>query len=1321
MNNNPIPIDEDGLFLATGRTAVRSVLRQAGAELLVADRGARAILARATGLAMTGKRVSVILEGQALDEALPGLVDAVKRGIPMVIHLICDCHAAYHRLAETGAFAVFARDAQQAVDLTLVAHNVSELALVPAIVAQDGPETADAPQSLRLPDKQLIARLLGDMGSEVQPPSPAQDFLFGRTRARIPRWFDPDHAVASGWTMTSADRAAALAGRRLFYADHLEAIARHCMDLVATATGRPLAFFSNDHISHARVVLVAQGAALAVAEATAADLRTSHGWKAGVLGLTSLRPLSSKDIRKCLEKARVVAVLECPAGAIAEGPLYRELVTLAPPTALVYPAWRDAGLNLSASQIAALFRTAREGAGDRAFLGLNATAATSTYPKQEMVFQTLRRDYPQLDQSVLSGGEPVDTAPQDAIRLVLFGEKNVLTDSALLAVAEGLSQRSGRCLRSAVRTVGAGLKVATLTSCVASFEDPGAGDPAEMVLVTRLDLPFNPALRLKPGGRLVIASLEDAETIAALVPDSWRSLLVRRGGKAVLFAGTAAELIAAAPALAFSDELFVLPLDQVPLVDPGTGAPPSLLPETRSQQDYGSLPRFWGEVLQPRVADAFGPVPDPRLSLGCLPSGSAAITNRTRDRVTNPVFKPSACSGCGSCWLACPDSALGAMAVTIEQLLDTASEGVAVGANREIFGKLKRAHKNLASRLVTIFTKSGSRVLSQEHLTEAFEWLLARMKVDENEIANFKTLFDATCLQLLQQQVALTPNLFHQPQAVSKGTGVPLVLAFDPTRCQGCGLCADVCPDEALVMEPRVLHKWEERVGHWREFQALPDTNGAVIDRLRYSLGPLAANFLSRACAQALPGGDDAEPGSGIRLALHLLCGSTEYRAQREVVQYAAELKDLVDSLTRRVKQLVAEAVPVKDLAVLEQALGGMPAHRAALKDVVGELDNLGSKSALDGRRVAGLAALAREMQELHDRLTRGRSGAGRARYGLVLAASSVDEMTHYPNNPFMAPVVADAGGQGPELALGLLDGMISDHLEETTRVRLAQAALKLGPEAAEQEVSADLDWSQLTLAEQSRCPLVLLVLDSQALAGAELVGLAKALDCGYPIKVLVLDDFCQPCRGFDPLTQALAHPQSFVLSSSLARPKHLGPLLEQALAFKGPALLHIYAPAPRKHGFASDQTLALAGKAVAAGIQPLFAYDPERGDHFGARLILEAEPLAPDGLNAWLSAQSRFMNGGMVDSPDQIAQARDQRLATLRELCGLDSPFIERIRADLEAEMETTYLARQARLADGFRSELERMDHERREALSIQLSQRLLDLANRADLGGGV
>jgi pyruvate-ferredoxin/flavodoxin oxidoreductase len=295
----------------------------------------------------------------------------------------------------------------------------------------------------------------------------------------------------------------------------------------------------------------------------------------------------------------------------------------------------------------------------------------------------------------------------------------------------------------------------------------------------------------------------------------------------------------------------------------------------------------------------------------------------------------------------------------------------------------------------------------------------------------------------------------------------------------------------------------------------------------------------------------------------------------------------------------------------------------------------------------------------------------------------------------------------------------------------LLRAALEIESppdRTARLEAIGALSWEALEPEDRAACPPLLLLGDGAALLdqGFELV--TRLLESDLPVKIVVLDGRGLLGAGAEPALIGMAHRSAFVLASSLAHPDHLARGLLDALAWPGPALVHLHAPSPARHGFAVDGALERARLAVEGRAHVLFRYDPGAEGEFGLRASLDGnpdldqdwgganfaewaageerfaqhfEPLEHDGapsLAEWLALPEGERRGKTpavevgerrLAVGDRVARAAAERLAlwnTLKELTGIASPFTDHIRAALERELE----AEQRKLIAGLEAEHE-------------------------------
>jgi pyruvate-ferredoxin/flavodoxin oxidoreductase len=444
-------------------------------------------------------------------------------------------------------------------------------------------------------------------------------------------------------------------------------------------------------------------------------------------------------------------------------------------------------------------------------------------------------------------------------------------------------------------------------------------------------------------------------------------------------------------------------------------------------------------------------------------------------------------------------------------------------------------------------------------------------------------------------------------------------------------------------------------------------------------------------------------------------------------------LGELREALDEQARRELAHAVELPGAAALAAALEhdtDGDADPRSPADLVARLEAAGGGGDVDVERLRRLAQASTDLAGLQRRLTEGHHGTGRSRFGILVAGSAAGWAAQFPRNPFCVPVEVDLTGGGADLALGLAEGWLDRHAQEMAALRDAERLVD-GVVEREGEASASTGWSGLTEVERALCPPLIVLAGTDGLGGAELPGLARLLDAGLPLRVLLLDprDLREP--SVDPTLLAVAHRQAFVLASSIAHPHHLFEGVGAALAYDGPALFHVHAPSPSRDGYSTERTIARARKAVDSRVHPLVRYDPSAEGTFGLRLDVTANPqpestwaTGDDGVewtpSGWAAGEARFTADGTVEAEVLRAQRERQgNWETLREVAGLCSPFTGRIEERLAGELKASHDGQIAAL---------RADHERQLAETRrtqaaeqieQLRARLLRLAGFGRGGG--
>lgn len=299
--------------------------------------GEHAAAAVTAGMSLTGLRATNFSSGQGVAYMHESLYAAAGKRLTYVLNMACRAmtkhalnvhagHDDYHAVDDTGFFQLFAKNVQEAADLNLIAHRIAELALNPGIVAQDGFLTSHVIESILLPERELVKAYLGDPSDLIESPTPAQRWVFGEKRRRIPELFDLDYPAMLGVVQNQDAYAQGVAAQRPFFFDHLPALADRAFREFEELTGRRYARASGHRMDDAEYVIAGQGSVVWNAEAVADYLRRSRGWKVGVLNLTMFRPFPADLVSHLLKWKKAVAVLERLDQPLAvDAPLLREI------------------------------------------------------------------------------------------------------------------------------------------------------------------------------------------------------------------------------------------------------------------------------------------------------------------------------------------------------------------------------------------------------------------------------------------------------------------------------------------------------------------------------------------------------------------------------------------------------------------------------------------------------------------------------------------------------------------------------------------------------------------------------------------------------------------------------------------------------------------------------------------------------------------------------------------------------------------------------------------------------------------------------------
>jgi pyruvate-ferredoxin/flavodoxin oxidoreductase len=271
----------------------------------------------AEGAALAGARVTNFTAGQGLILMKEVLYVIAGKRLPVVFHIgaraltsqALNIHAGHDDVmgvADAGWGMLFARNAQEAADLTPIARRVAEATEVPFFVVQDGFLTTHTLESMRLPEDELLREFVGD------------------PRARIRSWFDPTEPLMTGVVQNQDSYMKGRLGQRAFY-ERVPGKLAEAFAAWADLTGRRYGGIDAYRTENATEIIVSMGTIADTATAVVDHLR-GQGRPVGCVTITSFRPFPADELWAAVKGARAIAVVERTDDPAAyDNPLTREV------------------------------------------------------------------------------------------------------------------------------------------------------------------------------------------------------------------------------------------------------------------------------------------------------------------------------------------------------------------------------------------------------------------------------------------------------------------------------------------------------------------------------------------------------------------------------------------------------------------------------------------------------------------------------------------------------------------------------------------------------------------------------------------------------------------------------------------------------------------------------------------------------------------------------------------------------------------------------------------------------------------------------------
>jgi len=645
---------------------------------------------------------------------------------------------------------------------------------------------------------------------------------------------------------------------------------------------------------------------------------------------------------------------------------------------------------------------------------------------------------------------------------------------------------------------------------------------------------------------------------------------------------------------------------------------PEILDGTGWRDGIGNPGRFWEQVCHLYKTGDDG-LADPFAAISAIPAATSSIRDMTDVRFEIPEFVAANCTGCGQCWVQCPDTAIPGVVTEVDQVMYAAVNAVANGRSFDRFRQIV-PHVARESRRIM---KGVPFTTFADVASTAYKTVIEKLNLDPERKKALDEEFAPVYSALADFPLAKTGPFFDFPENQEKGTGGLLSITVNPETCKGCNICVDVCPDNALITIKQDEPAVEKLRRNWLLWQYLPETPDRYINvsDIDEGIGVLSSLLLKKHNYRSMMGGDGSCMGCGEKTVIHLVLSAVNALMIPRVAKYVAKLDDLIGRLDAKARHVLASDANLDDVGKEDGAVG-IPLDK--------------SKRAL----VERLNAVIHDLKDLRWRYTEGPSGKGRSTLGMTNATgcSSVWGST-YPYNPYPFPWTNHLFQDAPSIAIGIFEGHMRKMADGFTAVRRAE--LELADEydtEAHEAFFANFDWHQFTDEEFGMCPPVFAVGGDGAMLDIGFQNLSRLLASGKPVRVIVLDTQVYSNTGGQACTSgflgqisdmaaygagqhgkeemrkelsliAMAHGRVFVLQGTQAAASHLIEGVLKGLQARCPAVFALHSPCPPEHGLGDDQATRASRLAMESRAYPILQYDPFAGKYISDQLSLDGNP----------------------------------------------------------------------------------------------------------------
>ncbi len=655
----------------------------------------------------------------------------------------------------------------------------------------------------------------------------------------------------------------------------------------------------------------------------------------------------------------------------------------------------------------------------------------------------------------------------------------------------------------------------------------------------------------------------------------------------------------------------------------------------------GDIHRFWeqtGGFYSTGQGD--DNLTDPFIGMSLIPAATGLFRDMTQIRMEHPEWVPQNCTGCGDCYVVCPDSAIPGLVNSVSEIFDTTIKRVE-GQGQPI--KLLRKYLGIVEKnLRASIGEAGEEADVQALLTDAITKTIEDAPLERVEKASLEKEFGLFKDAIGDFKFAVTKPYYTVKENEAQGSGGLMSITINPYACKGCMLCVEVCDDDAFRVVPETAASTAHLRKEWEFWEDLPTTSPDYIriDDLDERIGALETLLLDKQNYMAMVSGDGACPGCGEKTVVHLFVSTVEALMQPRVEKHLADIEVLIGRLEERIRIQLVSNMDLSDSEAISDAIDGSKDKDLTLSSLLSALDKKRAAQPIDTAWLKRVTQLLAKLKHLRWQYTTGLNGGGRSSLGIINATGCTSVWgSTYPYSPYPFPWVSHLFQDSPSVAMGIFEGHMVKMAEGFKAIRIAELELDgKYNEEKDKEFFTYFDWQQFSDEEFLLCPPVVAVGGDGAMYDIGFQNLSRMMMSGKPIKVLVLDtqvysntggqactsgftgqvsdmaQFGSAQKGKEEIRKdialiGMAHRTSYVLQGAISNATHLIEGFIEGLNTRRPALFNIYGPCPPEHGIADDVAYQQSKLAVESRAYPIFRYNPDLGATPSERFDLEGNP----------------------------------------------------------------------------------------------------------------